>query len=101
MISLSQFRADGAAVEGLRAFLQSDTGIKVRRVLSWARHAELKAVPVRADEAASHLARLQGIERLATLLVEEMAAPLDVPDIIPPNSKLHDYTPVVPVAVMP
>lgn len=76
-ISEHHFRNDALAVKEWSDFLDSETGIKLRRVLSCRRAMMLKAVSIKPDEAVAQLAKLQAFEEIAQLLIELLPTAID------------------------
>lgn len=93
------FRANSDAVNGLRAYLASDSGIALRMVLREKRRRLVQVVNVKADEAAAQLAKIQAFEQFVELLIEKLPQAIEPP--LPPQSRKGGAQPRINVAVMP
>lgn len=73
------FRLHPDASRELSAFLATNTGLMLRLVLRGKRRGMVKAVHVKAEEAAAQLAKVQAFEDLCELLTERLPKRKDVP----------------------
>ena len=82
----TDFRKHETAVEELKAFLDSHTGIMLRMVLRSRRRAIVSVTHVKQEEAAAQLAKMQAFEEFSTLLVERLTERIQ-PDPAPASRK--------------
>ena len=93
------FRANSEAVNGLRNYLASESGIALRMVLREKRRKLVEVVNVKPDEAAAQLAKIQAFEQFVTLIIERLPHPIDPP--AQPQSRKGGAQPRINTAIMP
>ena len=93
------FRANSEAVNGLRNYLASDSGIALRMVLREKRRKLVEVVNVKPDEAAAQLAKIQAFEQFVTLIIERLPQAIDPP--AQPQSRKGGAQPRINTATMP